>query len=156
MENRLRLLGKKAGPVLFQLPPQLEKDTALLRSFVKQLRRSRLYVFEFRHPGWYTSPILDLLREHEVALCFSDHRDAPAPWEATAPHIYVRAHGPGGDYAGRYATKTLSMWSKRLSKLQKAGYDVYVYFDNDQKSAAPLDAQRLIAMMSRLQNATIQ
>jgi uncharacterized protein YecE (DUF72 family) len=147
MESRLRLLGKKAGPVLFQLPPQFEKDTSRFSSFLKRLRQRRPYVFEFRHPSWYTQEIFDLLRDHQSALCFSDHRDAPAPWEVTAPHIYVRAHGPAGDYGGRYAAKTLSTWAERLSNLQHDGHNVYVYFDNDQKSAAPLDAARLAKMM---------
>jgi hypothetical protein len=37
LQDRLRLLGKKAGPVLFQLPPQFEKDRARLASFLRLL-----------------------------------------------------------------------------------------------------------------------
>jgi uncharacterized protein YecE (DUF72 family) len=33
--------------------------------------------------------------------------------------------------------------------LEKRGYDVYVYFDNDQKSAAPADARKLQYLVSQ-------
>jgi uncharacterized protein YecE (DUF72 family) len=147
LESRLCLLKAKAGPVLFQLPPHFQRDITRLASFLKQLRKPRPYVFEFRHPSWYTAETFDLLRDHSSALCISDHHDAPAPWEVTAPHVYIRAHGPSGNYRDRYAPQTLSAWARRLSRLQKEGHSIYVYFDNDQKSAAPLDAARLIRLM---------
>ncbi len=47
--------------------------------------------------GWRDqTPIYKILRRHGVALCISDHRDAPAPGLATAKHVYVCGHGPGG------------------------------------------------------------
>ncbi|EAQ36635.1 hypothetical protein NB311A_15247 [Nitrobacter sp. Nb-311A] len=147
LESRLRLLKTKAGPVLFQLPPQFQKNSARLASFLQQLGKSHPYVFEFRHSSWYTQEVFDLLRDNGCALCISDHHDAPAPWEVTAPHVYVRAHGPSGNYRDRYAPQTLTAWARRLSRLQKEGHSIYVYFDNDQKSAAPLDAARLVRLM---------
>jgi uncharacterized protein YecE (DUF72 family) len=149
MESRLRLLKSKAGPVLFQLPPQFKNDTIRLSSFLKRLRKKRPYVFEFRHPSWYTREVFDLLRDHRSALCISDHEDAPAPWEVTASHVYVRGHGPLGNYRGRYAPQTLAAWARRLTRLREEGHTIYVYFDNDQKSAAPLDAERMVRLMAR-------
>jgi hypothetical protein len=35
----------------------------------------------------------------------------------------------------------------RIARWQRQRRDVYVYFDNDQKSAAPFDAKRLMAMV---------
>jgi uncharacterized protein YecE (DUF72 family) len=98
LENRLSLLGKKAGPILFQLPPQFARDDDRLTSFFKMLNRKRRYVFEFRHPSWYTPRVLRLLSDENIALCISDHADAPAPWRRTADFVYVRGHGPGGRY----------------------------------------------------------
>ena len=74
---------------------------------------------------------------HDVALCISDRRDAPAPWIVTAPHVYVRAHGPGGRYRGSYDDRTLREWARRIRRWQREGRDVFCFFDNDQKSAAP-------------------
>ena len=147
METRLKLLGPKVGPVLFQLPPQFTADHDRLAGFLRLLRRRRRYAFEFRHPSWYDKRILELLRAHDIALCLSDHHDAPAPWEVTASFVYVRGHGPEGTYQGNYSDKTLRAWAKRITSWKRGRRDVYVYFDNDQKSAAPFDARRLIAMV---------
>jgi uncharacterized protein YecE (DUF72 family) len=147
IEERLAILGKKAGPVLFQLPPQFRADKERLDSFIEMLPRGRRYVFEFRHKSWYTDKILALLQNHDIALCISDHRDAPAPWEVTARHVYVRGHGPGGAYKGHYSRRTLDHWGRQCEAWCAQGRSVYVYFDNDQKSAAPADALRLATMI---------
>jgi uncharacterized protein YecE (DUF72 family) len=66
-----------------------------------------------------------LLSEENISLCISDHHDAPAPWKRTADSVYVRGHGPGG---------ALAAWSKRVRSWKAQGCDVFVFFDNDQKS----------------------
>jgi uncharacterized protein YecE (DUF72 family) len=88
-----------------------------------------------------------LLRDHDIALCLSDHHDAPAPWEVTASLVYVRGHGPGGDYRARYPEKTLRVWAHDIVRWRRQRRTVHCYFDNDQKSAAPKDAMRLIALV---------
>jgi uncharacterized protein YecE (DUF72 family) len=55
LESRLSLLRHKAGPVLFQLPPQFELNYERLGSFLNMLNTERRYTFEFRHPSWYVS-----------------------------------------------------------------------------------------------------
>jgi uncharacterized protein YecE (DUF72 family) len=147
IEERLKILGPKAGPVLFQLPPHFEMNYERLESFLKMLSRRWKYAFEFRHESWYDDKIFKLLAKHNVSLCISDHHDAPAPWHVTADHIYVRGHGPTGTYQGNYAESALRKWAKQIAKWHSKGHAVYVYFDNDQKSAAPKDAARLQAML---------
>jgi uncharacterized protein YecE (DUF72 family) len=149
METRLKVLGDKAGPVLFQLPPRMRADRERLASFLKLLRRRRPYVFEFRHPSWYENDVLGLLRDHDVALCLSDHADAPSPWEVTAGHVYVRGHGPGGRYRDHYSDQTLRQWACDIRRWKRQRRDVFCYFDNDQKSAAPKDAERLLALLGK-------
>ena len=149
IEERLRLLDDKAGPVLFQLPPNFEADAERLASFFKLLPKRRRYSFEFRHPSWYRPDILRLLSQRNIALCLSDHHDAPAPWKRTADFVYVRGHGPGGRYQGHYRPQTLSQWAARIRSWKKQGCDVFVYFDNDQKSAAPADALKLKQLLGK-------
>ncbi|MBU6462300.1 MAG: DUF72 domain-containing protein [Bradyrhizobium sp.] len=149
LENRLSLLGVKAGPVLFQLPPNFRADPDRLGDFVDLLNPTRHYSFEFRHASWYCSPVLKLLARRNIALCISDHHDAPAPWRRTADFIYIRGHGPGGRYKGHYSDEALSDWATRIRGWKRRGYDVYVYFDNDQKSAAPADALKLKRLLVR-------
>jgi uncharacterized protein YecE (DUF72 family) len=105
-------------------------------------------VFEFRHRSWYDDAIVELLRAHDAALCISDHHDAPAPWIVTARHVYLRPHGPGGRYRGSYDDETLRDWTRRIRRWQREGRDVFCFFDNDQKSAAPKDARRLIDLLA--------
>ena len=148
IEERLSLLGSKAGPVLFQLPPNFTANAERLASFFKLLPRNRRYAFEFRHPSWYEPAILKLLSRQNIALCLSDHHDAPAPWKRTADFVYIRGHGPGGHYKDHYGRRTLSAWAARIKSWKKQGCDVFVYFDNDQKSAAPIDALKLQALLN--------
>ena len=144
LESRLSLLGEKAGPVLFQLPPQFERNEDRLSAFFKMLNRKRRYAFEFRHPSWYVPRVFRLLSAANIALCISDHADAPSPWKRTGDFVYVRGHGPGGRYKDHYRANTLSAWRQKIARWRARGHDVYVYFDNDQKSAAPLDARHLL------------
>jgi uncharacterized protein YecE (DUF72 family) len=111
------------------------------------LSSKRRYSFEFRDPSWYAPRILKLLAERNISLCLSDHHDAPAPWKRTADFVYIRGHGPGGRYRGHYDDRTLTEWARRIRSWKKQGKDVYVYFDNDQKSAAPADALKLRRML---------
>lgn len=147
LESRLALLGGKAGPVLFQLPPCFQSDADRLARFLEMLSKKRRYSFEFRHPSWYQPAIFRLLHRHNISLCISDHHDAPAPWKRTADFVYVRGHGPQGHYKGRYGEAALQAWARRIKSWKRQGCDVFVYFDNDQKSAAPADARRLIELM---------
>ncbi len=148
MENRLKKLDPKVGPILFQLPPQLKADRVRLVEFLKLLSKRRKYAFEFRDPSWYQPNILKLLGEHDIALCISDHHDAPSPWEVTATHAYVRGHGPTGHYQDHYSKQALDHWAKSFAAWRRMRITVYCYFDNDQKAAAPLDAQRLVGIIA--------
>lgn len=148
MVTRLKVLGPKLGPVLFQLPPQFKANRGRLASFLKMLPKRYSYAFEFRDSSWYDNSILDVLRDHDIALCLSDHHDAPSPRMVTASHIYVRGHGPGGRYKGHYSDKTLKAWATDIKKWKHQRRDVYCFFDNDQKSAAPKDAARLLELLT--------
>jgi uncharacterized protein YecE (DUF72 family) len=145
--GRMDGLGDKIGPVLFQLPPQFHCDRDRLADFLELLPKARRCVFEFRHASWYRREIFDLLAEHNAAFCISDHAAAPAPFEATADFVYLRGHGPSGRYHGTYSDEHLNAWAKHIRTWRKNKCDVFVYFDNDQKSAAPKDAERLIALL---------
>jgi uncharacterized protein YecE (DUF72 family) len=149
METRLEALGPKCGPVLFQLPPRFTADLPRLTDFLGMLRKRRHYAFEFRDKSWYSDKVFDLLCKKRIALCLSDHHDAPAPWIATARHVYVRGHGPTGRYKGSYSEATLDRWAQHIAGWQEERRPIYVYFDNDQKSAAPKDARRLILRLAR-------
>lgn len=138
--GRMSRLGARRGPALVQLPPQLRRDDDRLAGFLALWPKGERRTVEFRHESWYAPEVFQILADFDAALCISDHHSAPAPWEVTASWVYVRGHGPGGRYSGRYSDAELQRWTKAIAQWRRQGRDVYVYFDNDVKSAAPFDA----------------
>jgi uncharacterized protein YecE (DUF72 family) len=147
METRLAPLRHKLGPILFQLPPRMAADRDRLAAFIEMLNPAHRYSFEFRHASWYTPEIFELLRQHDLALCLSDHAAAPTPKEVTASWVYVRNHGPSGRYHGSYTDAVLKDWARAIRGWRSEGREVWCFFDNDVKSAAPADAARLLGLV---------
>jgi len=81
METRLKVLGPKLGPVLFQLPARFKADRERLASFLELLPKRRRYAFEFRDASWYESDILDVLRNHNVGAERRPAADRASQWE---------------------------------------------------------------------------
>jgi uncharacterized protein YecE (DUF72 family) len=147
--GRMAPLADRGGPALVQLPPMLHRDDERLKRFLSWTPADRRVTVEFRHVSWYDEAIFAILRDHGAALCVSDHHDAPSPWLATADFAYVRGHGPGGRYEGRYDDQALAGWAAWIAHQRRVGHDVFSYFDNDIKSAAPQDAALLKGLVSQ-------
>jgi uncharacterized protein YecE (DUF72 family) len=62
----------------------------------------------------------------------------------TADFVYVRLHGDVKIYTSGYSGRALAAWARRIRAWDRAGRDVYVYFDNDVKVKAPFDALSLM------------
>lgn len=145
---RIEILGRKLGPILFQLPPFLERQPERLESFLKALPKEHRYTFEFRHPSWHVPEIYDCLRKYDAAFCIFDLAGFQSPLEVTARFVYVRLHGPGGAYQGSYSADALKTWAKRIQDWRRARKSVYVYFDNDQSAFAVRNALELKGLCS--------
>jgi len=141
--GRMAPLGDKLGPALVQLPPQLRRNDERLETFFSWLPKGQRIAVEFRHDSWYAEGVYDILRRRNAALVISDHHSAPAPSLVTADWVYWRGHGPGGRYFGNYPDEDLRRLSAQIGLWRADGLDVYAYFDNDIKAAAPFDARRL-------------
>lgn len=140
--DRIQLLGKKLGPVLFQLPPFMKSNNALLDAFLRTLPNNYRYVFEFRNPDWYQEEIFELLKKYNCAFCIYELAGHLSPLEITADFVYLRLHGPGNKYQGSYPEETLQDWANQCLKWLDSK-DVFVYFDNDEKGYAVFNALRL-------------
>ncbi len=136
-------LKEKLGPILIQLPPYFPKNLERLKAFVKHLRKKQLHVFEFRHDSWYEEEVYDVLRKHNISLCFTDLTGEISPQIVTADFAYFRLHGPKR-YSGSYSEKEISSWKKMVLDLFKKKVSCYCYFDNDAKGEAVEDAKRLL------------
>lgn len=148
--DRVAPLGRKTGPVLFQLPPHFEVNTARLENFLTILPHGRRYAFEFRDPGWHCDEVYALLERHKVAFCPFELGQARAPRIVTADFIYVRLHGRKAAYEGAYSVQALTAWCNWLEERLREKRDVYVYFDNtDVADHAVRNAIKLDELLSR-------
>lgn len=140
--NRVQLLDKNLGPILFQLPPYMKADFEVFESFLRTLSKEYRYVFEFRNIDWYQQETYDLLRTYNCAFCIYELAGHMSPIEITADFVYLRLHGPGNKYQGSYTDEALQEWAEECIKwsLDK---DVFVYFDNDEKGYAAFNALKL-------------
>ena len=139
----MTLLQKKLGPILFQLPPHWRMNAPRLGEFLKALPKNFSYAFEFRDGSWFDERIYQLLTVHNAAFCLYDLAGMRSPEIVTANFAYIRLHGPGDPYKGRYDDATLRRWAKKLVCWSHNGKDVYCYFDNDDKGFAATNALSL-------------
>jgi len=145
--ERVRILGRQLGPILFQLPPHWNVNVERLDAFLDVLPAEQRFTFEFRDESWYTDAIYDPLEEAGAAFCIHDHQDAPSPDRITTDWVYVRFHGPRGDYGGKYPEEALEEWAARMEGWSEDGLDVYAYFNNDMRGYAVENAKTLRALV---------
>jgi uncharacterized protein YecE (DUF72 family) len=141
--GRMRGLGERLGPVLFQTPPSLERDPALLRDFLRLLPSDIVSAFELRDGSWWEQSTFDLLTEAGAAFCIHNLGREWTPIVATCDDIYVRLHGPEGTCASAYGDDALRGLLRALPGASRA----WVYFNNDVGGHAPRDAARLIELV---------
>jgi len=144
-------LGAKLGPLLWQLPPSLAFDHALLDDFLSLLPRTsaaalalagkrdaarmrgrsllhidrnrRLrHALEVRHPSFATPQAIALLRKHRIALVQADTAGKfPYLEDVTADCLYLRLHGDAQLYASGYSDEALDAWAERIDAWHRGG-----------------------------------
>ncbi len=140
-------LGRKLGCLLFQLPPSIHLDLALLADFLGQLEPRFRNVVEFRHPSWHTDEVYELMRQHGAIFCLVSSRQVPATVVATAPTTYVRFHGLTGGYRYLYTEAELQTWAEELKKLEVE--ECFIYFNNDYQAHAVKNALELRSFLEK-------
>jgi uncharacterized protein YecE (DUF72 family) len=117
-------LGDRLGPILFQLPPNLKKDTDRFRGFLGLLPSDRRYVFEFRHESWFDEEIYDAMRERDIAMCVIEQEEFKCPVVSTASWGYLRLHRLNYDAA------SLAEWAACVNG--QNWKEAYVFFKHDE------------------------
>jgi uncharacterized protein YecE (DUF72 family) len=145
--ERADLLGKKLGPIVFQLPPFWDLNLPRLEEFLEALPKRHRYAFELRNETWRTGDVYRVLRRHNAAFCIYELAGYHTELTVTANFTYVRLHGPGGAYAGSYDRRKLTEWAERIRGWKNELRAVYVYFDNDQAGYAVENARTLREML---------
>jgi uncharacterized protein YecE (DUF72 family) len=139
--ERVRLLGDRLGPILFQCPPTLRFDRGLIESFLGYLPPIAPYAMEFRHESW--AEARDLLAEQGVAWCFAETEETPEDAERvlSEPFAYLRLR------RDEYTDDQLGAWATSIEGALADGRDVYAYFKHEFGAAAPTHAARLAALV---------
>ncbi len=141
-------LGDRRGPLLVQLPPSMKRDLPRLEGFLDELheaqgsRPGRVAV-EFRNPGWIVPEVYAALDRRNVALCLADMAKCPIVEPNEADFVYIRRHGSGRQYEGRYGEAEIEADADRIRGWLDRGRDVYVYYNNDIGGHAVDNAQYL-------------
>jgi uncharacterized protein YecE (DUF72 family) len=132
----LREAGK-LGPVLFQLPPFLKCDLALLEEFLATLPRHARAAVEFRHPSWFVDEVYERLGRANVALCEAESEKLETPEIATADFRYFRLRKE------EYSSAARKGISKKVADAVRNG-DVFVYFKHEDTPEGALYAESLL------------
>jgi len=131
-------LRSKLLVILWQLPRRDE--------FLGLLPRGFRYAVEFREPSWYVRETCDVLEAHGAAFC--EHDLLPlSPPRLTGGFRYLRFHGTGAKYGGRYGPDALHPVARDLLRSRRRGVDAYVFFNNDIGGHAVHDALTLRAAL---------
>jgi len=90
--QRMETLGRRLGPILFQLPPRWHFNEARLAGLLECLPDRHRYAFEFRDHSWHVQRCYRLLQWHNAAFCIYDLDGFVSPRQVTADFVYVRLH----------------------------------------------------------------
>ena len=166
-------MGAKLGPILWQLPPNLRYDVELVEGFLALLPhttgealslarrreetmaghdyleidvdRPMRHAIEPRSHTFDDPAFAEQAARHGVATVLGDNegRWPKLDW-VTADFAYARLHGDEVLYTSGYDDAALDAWATWVRRHLSAGRDAFVYFDNDAKVRAPIDAMGLI------------
>jgi uncharacterized protein YecE (DUF72 family) len=135
-------LGKKLGPILWQLPPQTSFNAERIEQFLKLLPHSQKqaaayakqrdewmagrswleveedlplrHAMECRYKSFATPEYIALLRKYGVALVVADSVKWPVMMDITADIIYCRLHGSEKLYPEGYTSDGIDTWARRV------------------------------------------
>ena len=129
--------GNKKGCLLVQFPPSLTiaqfTQVEELLGIIQSITPAHGYrvVIEFRHPSWYIGEVYELADEYACSVVLHDiPKSANSRLNKQAAFVYLRFHGPAGDYRGGYTNDYLQLQAEQIAAWRKEGKDVYVYFNN--------------------------
>jgi uncharacterized protein YecE (DUF72 family) len=167
LESFLKLLPKDTDEAvrIARLHDRRVSGRAVLKT--KTSMRLR-HAFEIRHDSFRDPAFVRLLRKHRAALVCADTVEWPRLMDITADFAYCRLHGSRELYASGYGDRALTRWADRVAAWSRGGEpdgaerivdkpapkrarrDVFVFFDNDAKVRAPIDALTLAKKVDRL------
>lgn len=142
--NALLTIKPKLGVVLFQLPPQFEKDGGRLEAFLEIIPPRFKSAFEFRHVSWFDDQVFSILREHNAALCLAESEDLATPPTSTADFGYLRLRRED------YTPAQLKQWATFI-RSRTEWRDTFIYFKHEEHAVGPKFAIKMQDFLEKLE-----
>ena len=123
------------GCILIQLPPGVGKEyipqLEELLGCMSEVNTSWNIAIEFRNKTWYNDATYKLLNLFNAALVVHDMPGSATPEIShVSDFMYIRFHGPTGNYRDSYSQVFLMEYSSYIMEFLTEGKEVYVYFNN--------------------------
>lgn len=127
----------KKGCLLVQFPPsvrinqvrQIQRLMNVLRDNDPSMKWK--IALEFRHSSLYTDEVYELLETYQFGMVIHDKIPASSPLIETHPDfIFLRFHGPNGNYGGSYTDEVLYEYASYVTEWLANGKKVFTYFNN--------------------------
>lgn len=134
--------GNKCACLLLQFPAGLNvSDIENLAMLLNQIRSTPMIypyrvALEFRHVDWYSPLIYDLAANYNCCFVIHDKNSfGTAHHDTSTNSIYIRFHGPSGNYRNSYDEGFLFEYASYIQEWLSCGKNVYVYFNNTMGNA---------------------
>jgi uncharacterized protein YecE (DUF72 family) len=102
-----------------------------LLSLIAAIKKDWKIAVEFRNKSWYTESTYQLLTDTKAALVIQDIPKSATPWmDHESDFMYIRFHGPTGNYRGSYSDDFLSEYAVYINEWIAEGKTIYLYFNN--------------------------
>jgi uncharacterized protein YecE (DUF72 family) len=136
------VMQQRLGALLFQFPPDFEKNLGRLQTFLNLLGNRAPAALEFRHESWFDDEVLQCLRANSCALCIDDSDQSPrAELISTANWGYMRLRRE------KYTDQDLVEWLERIKS--QSWNTAFVFFKHEEAGAGPELATRFVELASR-------
>ena len=140
--ERISAVGNKKGCLLVQFPGSIglsyRREIEQLLMQVRQADPGSGWktAVEFRQESWYIPDTYDLLESLGMGLVTHDKLSKGGTFvESEQDFIYLRFHGPEGNYKGSYDDNFLYEYAGYIKEWLIEGKQVFTYFNNTMGSA---------------------
>jgi len=133
--------ARRLGPILFQLPPNLKCEMALLNDFLALLPADLRFSIEFRHTSWLNDAVYEALKKQNISLCVAESERLEVPEVITADFVYYRFRKP------EYSEEERKLIAERARELLSQEKDLYLFFKHEETPEGALYAEELAAAL---------
>ena len=135
--QRAYFLQDKKGCILLQVPGKITLDyfnqvKEILKVITNAEHTSEWNkAIELRNASWHTGENFELLNEYNASMVLHDFpKGKIEEVNYQADFIYLRFHGPTGNYRGSYSYEFLTQKADQIKEWRNNGKNVYAYFNN--------------------------